>query len=98
MCAVFNELPDRFRVCSLKFFGGYTAAVRPVPFPNTAVKRCRADGSGLIDSARVGRRQSFLKKPEKISSPAFCFSARDRFPHFWSDRDPLRRYVETNSE
>ena len=33
--------------------------VRPVPIPNTAVKRCMADGSGLIDSARVGSRQSF---------------------------------------
>ena len=35
--------------------------VRPVPIPNTAVKHCRADGSSLIDSARVGRRHSFLK-------------------------------------
>ena len=35
--------------------------VRPVPIPNTAVKRSLADGSGFIDSARVGRRQSFLK-------------------------------------
>ena len=56
-----------------KHFGGNTAVVRPVPIPNTAVKRCRADGSSPIGSARVGRRQSFNKKPEKISSPAFLF-------------------------
>src|SRR6185437_10943791 len=56
-----------------KHFGGNTAVVRPVPIPNTAVKRCRADGSSPIGSARVGRRQFFNKKPEKISSPAFLF-------------------------
>ena len=35
--------------------------VRPVPIPNTAVKHSLADGSGFIDSARVGCRQFFLK-------------------------------------
>ena len=58
-----------------KHFGGITAVVRPVPIPNTAVKHCRADGSSPIGSARVGRRQFFIKEPEKISSPAFCFPA-----------------------
>ena len=38
-------------------FGGHKAAVRPGPIPNTAVKRSLADGSSLIDSARVGCRQ-----------------------------------------
>ena len=38
--------------------------VRPVPVPNTAVKRCVADGSGFIDSARVGSRQIFPEKPD----------------------------------
>ena len=38
--------------------------VRPVPIPNTAVKHSLADGSGFIDSARVGCRQFFLKKPK----------------------------------
>ena len=33
---------------------------RPVPIPNTAVKHSLADGSGFIDSARVGCRQIFL--------------------------------------
>ena len=40
-----------------KFFGDYAAVARPVSIPNTAVKHCWADGSGFIDSARVGRRQ-----------------------------------------
>ena len=34
--------------------------VRPVPIPNTAVKRCMADGSGCIASARVGSRRFFI--------------------------------------
>ena len=38
-------------------FGGHKAVVRPVPIPNTAVKHSLADGSGFIDSARVGCRQ-----------------------------------------
>ena len=45
-------------------FGGITAVVRPVPIPNTAVKHCKADGSGCIASARVGSRQSFKKAGE----------------------------------
>ena len=32
---------------------------RPDPFPNSAVKRSLANGSGCIASARVGRRQFF---------------------------------------
>ena len=43
-----------------RFFGGYKAVARPVPIPNTAVKRSLADGSGPIGSARVGCRQIFL--------------------------------------
>jgi len=54
-------------------FGGYKAVVRPVPIPNTAVKRSLADGSGCIASARVGCRQSFKEKPEKIFSGFFIF-------------------------
>ncbi len=49
--------------------------VRPVPIPNTAVKHCRADGSSLIDSARVGRRQSFNKNPERNLSGFFAYSS-----------------------
>ena len=51
-------------------FGGNTAVVRPVPIPNTAVKHCKADGSGCIASARVGSRQSFKLKPGDFS-PGF---------------------------
>src|SRR5208282_1331203 len=40
-------------------FGGHKAVVRPVPIPNTAVKRSLADGSGCIASARVGCCQIF---------------------------------------
>ena len=49
-------------------FGGHKAVVRPVPIPNTAVKRSLADGSGFIDSARVGCRQFFLKSRNIIVS------------------------------
>ena len=41
--------------------GGHKAVVRPDPIPNSAVKHSLADGSGFIDSARVGRRQFFKK-------------------------------------
>ena len=45
---------------ALRFYGGPEAVVRPVPIPNTAVKRSLADGSGCIASARVGCGQIFL--------------------------------------
>ncbi len=43
----------------ITFFGGHEAVVRPVPIPNTAVKRSVADGSACIACARVGSRQFF---------------------------------------
>ena len=43
-----------------QIFGGHKAVARPVPIPNTAVKHSLADGSGFIDSARVGCRQFFI--------------------------------------
>ena len=45
--------------------------VRPVPIPNTAVKHSLADGSGFIDSARVGCRQFLLKGPRQLFRPFF---------------------------
>ena len=45
--------------------------VRPDPIPNSAVKRSVADGSGFIDSARVGSRHSLLKKAETNVSAFF---------------------------
>ena len=58
---------------ALALLGGHKAVVRPVPIPNTAVKHSLADGSGFIDSARVGSRQSF-KKSETINfvSDFYC--------------------------
>ena len=55
-------------VASFQHFGGHKAVARPVPIPNTAVKRSLADGSGFIDSARVGCRQFFLKAGDLFSS------------------------------
>ncbi len=58
----------RFEISNLKYeilFGGHKAVVRPVPIPNTAVKHSLADGSSLIDSARVGCRQFFVKRPSQ---------------------------------
>ena len=46
--------------------------VRPVPIPNTAVKRSIADGSGCIASARVGSRQILPKRAETFV-PALFF-------------------------
>src|SRR5215467_11235899 len=57
------------------FFGGHKAVVRPDPIPNSAVKHSLADGSGLIDSARVGRRQFFKKADAKKFASAFSFLA-----------------------
>ena len=80
LCVVFRESPESFRIDLFNFarqnrahkFGGNTAVARPVPIPNTAVKRCMADGSGCIASARVGSRQSF-KIPGAVSGD-FSFS------------------------
>ena len=52
---------DASRFNALTIFGGHKAVVRPDPIPNSAVKRSLADGSGFIDSARVGCRQFFKK-------------------------------------
>ena len=46
--------------------------VRPVPIPNTAVKHSLADGSGFIDSARVGCRQFLNQKAETLTFRLFC--------------------------
>jgi hypothetical protein len=54
-------------------FGGNKAVVRPDPIPNSAVKHSLADGSGFIDSARVGCRQSFLKAEMLNRISAFLF-------------------------
>src|SRR5207253_7087097 len=63
----FCLLPSAF------LFGGHKAVVRPVPIPNTAVKHSLADGSGFIDSARVGRRQPFKKaETNKFASAFSC--------------------------
>jgi hypothetical protein len=57
---------------SLKFYGGHKAVVRPDPIPNSAVKHSVADGSGFIDSARVGSRHSLLEKAETNVSAFLC--------------------------
>jgi hypothetical protein len=59
------------RRCPQKHFGGHKAVARPVPIPNTAVKRSLADGSGCIASARVGCRQSFLKAGARFRVSGF---------------------------
>ena len=67
LCVVFRERPSQIggrakaRIDLLIIFGGLKAVVRPDPIPNSAVKRSVADGSGFIDSARVGSRQFFKK-------------------------------------
>src|SRR2546422_11554885 len=49
------------------FPGSHAAVVPPVPIPNTAVKRCRADGSACIACARVGHCRGYFKaRPEEI--------------------------------
>ena len=82
-------------VVQVQVFGGNTAVVRPVPIPNTAVKRCMADGSGCIASARVGSRQSFNKSPDRVR--AFCFLPSDlrtfSASPFPSSRDILLHFI-----
>ena len=56
-----------------RHFGGHKAVARPVPIPNTAVKHSLADGSGFIDSARVGCRQFFKKAEDSIRVFGFSF-------------------------
>src|SRR5437763_7854491 len=68
--AEFYILPSAF---CLSFFGGHKAVVRPDPIPNSAVKHSLADGSGFIDSARVGCRQ-ILSKGRDICLGLFCYS------------------------
>lgn len=70
-----SEASESFLLSSISYllpFGGHKAVVRPVPIPNTAVKHSLADGSGFIDSARVGCRQFFLKSRNLYVS-AFLF-------------------------
>ena len=71
MAAWFEPLP--FDGFNERFLGGHKAVVRPVPIPNTAVKHSLADGSGFIDSARVGRRQFLLKGPKQVFRPFFIY-------------------------
>jgi hypothetical protein len=62
--------------------------VRPVPIPNTAVKHSLADGSGFIDSARVGCRQFFLKGRSSDASAFFMVPAPTADP-FGGDNPEL---------
>jgi hypothetical protein len=55
--------------------------VRPDPIPNSAVKHSLADGSGFIDSARVGCRQFFLKAQTQVW--AFSLSRRERKENYF---------------
>src|SRR6266536_3107543 len=77
-----------FEISNLRFeilFGGHKAVVRPVPIPNTAVKHSLADGSGFIDSARVGCRQIFL--PSRIARDSALFLSKKSLP----SQSPLLR-------
>ena len=60
--------------------GDHRVAEPPGPIPNPDVKRCSADGSWMLDSARVGRRQLFarlLRKKEPGSFFCGCVAAAD---------------------
>ena len=58
----------------LRFPGSFAAVVPPVPIPNTAVKRCRADGSACIACARVGRCRGNLEEPALINQRGLFIS------------------------
>ena len=75
-----NDIAAEPRWSRASIFGGHKAVVRPVPIPNTAVKHSIADGSGFIDSARVGSRQSF-KQNARTDCPG-VFSAVRVFTGF----------------
>jgi hypothetical protein len=91
MCS-FQRIAESVSDTIFKIFGGNTAVVRPVPIPNTAVKHCKADGSGCIASARVGSRQSFKKAGEMFSG-FFLFCALD-FKPTWARISLMRLPTE----
>ena len=59
------------------FNGGHKAVVRPDPFPNSAVKRCIADGSACIACARVGRRRFLLCHTHFVEARSLKFELCD---------------------
>ena len=61
--------------------------VRPDPIPNSAVKHSLADGSGFIDSARVGCRQFFLKSRSAHAFRLFVFKLGHKDFQCQSDSD-----------
>src|SRR5690606_15782033 len=74
----------------------------PDPIPNSAVKRCIADGSVGTPHVRVGHRQASNKKPRQLAGFFFgpksssCRSpfALNLLPSFYSNlRDRLCEYV-----
>jgi hypothetical protein len=44
----------------------------PDPIPNSAVKRCIADGSVGFPHVRVGHRQDQIPKPHLLAQMGFC--------------------------
>ncbi len=54
--------------------GGNRALEPPDPIPNSAVKRCIADGSA-VSRARVGHCQASFKSPVECSTGLFSFPA-----------------------
>ena len=67
------------------FPGDIKAVVRPDPIPNSAVKRCVADGSACIACARVGRCRGFSLRSDEVSvTPSLLlFSPSPHSIHFF---------------
>ena len=58
--------------------GDHSAVEPPGPIPNPEVKRCRADGSGALGPARVGRCQVFARHLRKKVPGSFLYANRAR--------------------
>ena len=61
----------RYVIKTLKYLGGYSVRVPPLPIPNREVKPDNADGTA--DCGRVGSRRFYQGKLVNICSQAFSF-------------------------
>ena len=68
-------------ISSRPLAGGYGVGVTPVPFPNTAVKPHRADGTAGLSGGRVRRRQPYIRPPRASRLGGLLYSNSLSSPH-----------------
>ena len=75
------------------FPGDIKAVVRPDPIPNSAVKRCVADGSACIACARVGRCRGFSLRSDEVSVTPSLLLFFSTHPTLSTSFLPFRKFV-----